>query len=196
MKEYIVIFVEGETEKEFFSYLLNFYKTKSSTNLRPYKIINLKGIGNFSSKLSSKLKNDVKVKIDTKGDVVFAVCCAYDTDVFELKAKPPVNWSKVKTDITKLEINRFVQVKAKRMIEDWFLKDIDGLCRFLKIKMRTNLSGKDGFTKIKTIFKSGNRIYLKGTYCHKFMDDLDILKIRNSIKKELEEFEKLLNVTI
>ena len=32
---------------------------------------------------------------------------------------------------------------------------------------------------MKKLFKLGNKLYLKGAYCHKFMDNLDISKIRN-----------------
>lgn len=47
MKKHIVIFVEGETDEEFFKKLVAFYKETSKSEVNPCKIINLKGIGRF-----------------------------------------------------------------------------------------------------------------------------------------------------
>jgi len=197
MKKCVVIFVEGATDKEFFNKLLQFYRAESSTEMNPAMVYNMEGFGRFQSKAVSKLKNGLKPQIEKSGDVLYAVCCCYDTDVFEFGSTPPIDWNKVKLEVKGLGIKHFVEVKARKMIEDWFLKDVNGLCSFLKIKKPTSeIRGKDGNEKMKKLFKLGNKLYLKGAYCHKFMDNLDISKIRNESKPELKEFEKILNVTI
>ncbi len=75
------------------------------------------------------------------------------------------------------------------MLEDWFLSDIEGLCKFLKLRKIPSLSGKDGNTKMKNLFKMDNKIYKKGTYCYKFIDNLDIPQIRNLHSTELIKLE-------
>ena len=98
------------------------------------------------------------------------VFCCYDTDVFELAQKPPTNWQIVKKKVCELGIDDFNEIKATRMIEDWFLKDIEGLCKFLGIEIPKKLEGKDGLEKIKHLFRRGKKpkIYQKGSYSHKF----------------------------
>jgi hypothetical protein len=55
----VVLFVEGETEKEFFEALLKFYRENSSTEIKSCKIINVKGIGRFESKVAPKMKYEI-----------------------------------------------------------------------------------------------------------------------------------------
>ena len=54
----VVIFVEGDTDEVLFKALIEHYRTISKTELRPYKICNLKGVTRYSSKLVAKLQND------------------------------------------------------------------------------------------------------------------------------------------
>ncbi|SJZ62298.1 hypothetical protein [Sediminibacterium ginsengisoli] len=84
------------------------------------------------------------------------------------------------------------------MIEDWFLKDLKGLCQYLKIEETKRVEGKDGLEKIKTLFKKGKKpkIYQKGSYSHKFIPSLNLLAIRNSVKIELSTVEDALGITI
>ncbi len=155
-----------------------------------YKIINVKGIGNYGSKAPAKFEYEIKSKFPK---FTFIVFCSYDTDVFEFGQKPPVNWKQVEKALKKKGAKEIYHIKAKKMIEDWFLIDKEGLCRFLKIKqIPKKLKGKDGNAKMKTLFKKANKIYQKGSYTHKFMDSLSLQKIFNAQKKELEILEKKL----
>lgn len=65
-----------------------------------------------------------------------AVCCCYDTDVFEFSERPPVDWKSVKAIVTSLGINYFVEVKVDQMIEDWLLDDLEALERILNVKIQ------------------------------------------------------------
>jgi hypothetical protein len=194
-KDYIVLFVEGETEKEFYNALMQFYFQNYNPKIKGYKVFNVKGISRFETKVSSKLKYEVVPKHDVLN---IKVICCYDTDVFELAQKPPTNWQIVKKKVNELGITSFSEVKATRMIEDWFLKDLKGLCQYLKIDEPRRVEGKDGLDKIKTLFKKGKtpKIYQKGSYSHKFIPSLNFLTIRASIKSELSIIETALGIAV
>ncbi len=49
---------------------------------------------------------------------------------------------------------------------------------------------------MQTLFKQANKVYQKGRYSQKFIDYLNIGKIRVAIADELSELEKVLNVKI
>lgn len=124
------------------------------------------------------------------------VICCYNSDVFELAQKPPVNWALVKKKVGELGIHDFEEIVAVRMIEDWFLKDIQGLCTYLKIPIPKKLEGKNGYEKMKVLFKKGSKpkIYQKGSNSHMFVPSLNLKKIRDSIKEELKTLEDSLGV--
>ncbi len=193
--DYIVLFVEGETEKEFYEVLFKYYLSSFKLTIGGYRIVNIKGISRFETKVSAKLKYEILPKHSSSTVKVF---CCYDTDVFELAQKPPTNWEIVRKKVKELGISSFNEVKAIRMIEDWFLKDIDGLCKFLNIKVPKRLHGGNAIEKIKGIFKMGKKpkIYQKGSYTHKFVGNLNIAKIRGSISNELQELETILGISI
>lgn len=183
----IVLFVEGDTEKEFYQELINFYRGKISGKISKIKIYNLKGIGRFENKVASKIKLEILPNYSIEKISVF---CCYDSDVFELGKKPPTNWGIVEKNLKELGINSFYRIIAKRMIEDWFLTDLDGLLTFLKLKKSPNLKGKDANEKMKVLFKAGNKIYQKGNSSHKFISSINIEKIRSVYSKELQNLEK------
>lgn len=192
-QKFVVLFVEGQTEKEFFEALIRFYRKASSTQISHSKIFNLKGITLFEKKVPTTLKYEI---IPDLGDVALSIVCCHDTDVFELARNPPVNWQALKKKLKELGITDFIQIKAERMIEDWFLLDLDGLCKFLKADRPKNLSGKDGLAKIKTLFKKNGKIYAKGQDTGKFIAFLDIALIRRKIKGQLLPLEKALGVQL
>lgn len=175
LSKLLVLFVEGDTEAEFYRLLINYYKEKSSKPFPEVKRINLKGIGRFEAKVVSKLKNDI-LKDKKYKDLEIIVFCCYDTDVFELAKKPPTNWSKVRKGVAELGIKSFYEIKSQKMIEDWFIKDLDGICDFLKIKKPKKVS-QEGLKVLKGLFKTSNKIYQKGYYTHKFLEKLDLSKI-------------------
>lgn len=189
----IVLFVEGDTDYEFYNKLIQFYRANSKNSIRTVKIYNLKGIGKFERKVVAKIKYDILPKYDSDRIIVF---CCYDTDVFELGRKPPTNWKYVKKQLANIGITDFNEIKAVKMIEDWFLIDLSGLCNFLKIKSQKSVKGKDGFDKIKKLFKKGNKIYQKGNNSHKFVQTLNISLIRTSLKNKLKKLEEKLKVRL
>jgi len=115
-----------------------------------------------------------------------------------LAQKPPVNWSIVKKKVSELGINEFEEIVAVRMIEDWFLKDIEGLCKYLKIPVPNNLDGRNGYEKMKVLFKKGPKpkVYQKGSNTHKFVPNLNLKVIRDAVKGKLQILEKAVGVTL
>lgn len=194
-KTLVILFVEGETEKEFYEALLKFYRQNSKTAILDCKIYNVKGISRFENKVTRKLKHEILPKYI---NITLKVICCYDTDIFELAQKPPINWSSVKKKVNELGIANFFEVRAVRMIEDWFLRDIRGLCHYLDIAATKRVDGKNGHDKMKNLFKKGNKpkIYQKGSGSHKFIPSLNILIIRNGVKEELCNLEKALGVNL
>lgn len=190
-REYgIVIFVEGETDEAFYKGLVQYYRKQFefSPNLKIVKYKNLQGVGKYKN-APSKFKNGIQPKYP---NIKFDIICSYDTDIFEFKPKPPIQWGKVKQELKKYGAQKVIEIPVKRMIEDWFLLDVEGLCKYLKIDVPKNLKGKNGLEKIKNLFKKANKIYKKGYYSEKFIDYLDYNKITSSLSKELTPLVKLL----
>lgn len=189
----IVIFVEGETDQVFYKMLIKFLNDKYKLNIPLSKIIihNVKGIGNYKS-----APNMFKGRIlrDNPNTDFYAIC-SYDSDVFEgnYMKKPRVDWDDVEKRLKKYHAIDVIHIKAKHCIEDWFLLDKEGICKFLKVRLPKNLSGKNGIEKINKLFKSGNKIYQKGFYVYKFLDFLDFELIFSKLEPE---FKPLVDILI
>jgi hypothetical protein len=81
---------------------------------------------------------------------------------------------------------KVIQVKARKSIEDWLLYDVEGICRWLRIQVPSKIIGKNGYDKIKNIFKKGNKIYIKGRRVSGLLERLDVSKILENANSELE----------
>lgn len=155
LKKIIVIFTEGETDEVFYKLLYQHFRKNNEIKTKGI-VKNLKGIGRYEQKAPAKLKHEVINKNSKSRIIVF---CSYDLDVFQIpfQAKPPVDWKKVEQKLYDFGADEVFHIKADKMIEDWFLYDIEGLCRFLKIKKPKKIVGKTAFDKIKILFKKGNK---------------------------------------
>jgi len=189
VKNGIVIFVEGETDKHFYEALLNYFKSISQSGLAVEKIFvfNLRGVGNYNSKASNKFQKDCVLKYP---DLIFTVFCAYDTDVFEYSAKPAVNWKKVESTLKGYGAAKVLHLKATYNIEDWFMLDTAGLCKYLGINV-TTVNGKNGLEKIKKLFKKRNKVYQKGSYTEKFIPYLDMDLLYQTLSTTLDPLKKV-----
>lgn len=192
---HIVIFVEGDTDKVFFEALIAYYR-QHSISINSCEIRNLRGVSRYTSKIIGKLENEICPNAKKKGLSVKAVCCSYDTDVFEFSEQPAVDWIKVKKQVKKLGIERFCEIRVKSMLEDWLLEDLEGLCSYLNIDSPNVLQGKNGFEKIQKLFRKANKIYLKGASIQRFIKHINIRSIRDRRLNALSELEELLNVKI
>ena len=173
-KKCIVIYTEGETECEFYDKLLDeLKKINQIDKFNVDKIIKqcLKGITKFDKKLLKKFEYDIKTKYKDYEIIVF-LC--YDTDVFDFKAKNHVNWDGVDAKLKRLGAKEVYHIKAEKCIEDIFLIDTVGICKYLNIPQVKRVNGQNGVEKMKNLFMRGNRIYQKGFFCEGFINSLDI----------------------
>lgn len=188
----IVLFVEGETDKQFYSSLIQYFKELYNEKevVDKIHIINLKGIGNHASKGPNKFKNEIK---RDNPDVEYIVFCAYDLDVFsnQYGIKPPVDWKAVEKTLKKHGAKKVFHLRADQTIEDWFLIDIKGLCDFLKLG-NYQPKGSTGLEKIKELFKKKNKIYQKGSYTERFIPGLNMKLIHSRLSSILKPLETYL----
>lgn len=192
----VVLFVEGETDEVFFRALIDYYRAVSTTELRPCRIYNLRGVTRYSSKLLAKLKNEFLSDAKNKGYKIQTVCCSYDTDVFEERNPMLVDWNALKKAVKRMGIEEFIQLGIKSSIEDWLLCDQEGICRFLKLKDTPKcLRGNNGNEKMNDLYGRAKKVYQKGYQTKELVSALDISVIRDRNKDVLAPLEKALNVT-
>ena len=123
MSKCLVLFVEGDTEVEFYKQVVaNARKLhpagRFDTNIE-YR--NVRGVGGFKSIALRKFIKEIKPKCDD--DCEFTIVLCSDTDVFDFAPKPPIKWDEVKKELTDNGASKIIHVQAKRSIEDWFLYD-------------------------------------------------------------------------
>lgn len=183
MGKCLVLFVEGDTEVEFYKAIIGDARLR-----RPNKqfdisieIKNVKGVGGFKNNALRKFIKEIKPKYDTDTDFVVALC--RDTDVFELSPKPPIKWEEVEKEF----INNgavVVHIKAIHSIEDWFLADAEGIIAFLRLPKKTKVRGSNGYDKLKRLYQQANKMYFKGMRSNNMVNHLDIPKIVNVVKEQ------------
>ena len=192
----VVIFVEGDTDEVLFKALIEHYRTISKTEVRPYKICNLKGVTRYSSKLVAKLQNEYLPEARKKGYQIQTICCSYDTDVFEVRNPLIVNWDALRKTVKRMGIQEFLQLGIRSSIEDWLLCDTDGICGYLGLTtIPKSLKGNDGNTKLNDLYSKARRIYQKGYQVKELVASLDMSVIRKKNADALAGLEKALNVS-
>lgn len=191
----VVIFVEGETDEVLFRALVEYYKGLSETELRPCKICNLRGVTRYSGKLLAKLKNEILPDARKGGHQVQAVCCSYDTDVFEVRNPLIVDWEGLRKSVKRMGIADFIRLGIKSSIEDWLLCDMAGVCRYLKLKsIPKALKGANGCARLNDLYNKAGKVYQKGYQAKGLVETLDMGVIREKNKVALQELEGVLGV--
>ena len=194
MNKCLVLFVEGDTEVEFYKQVVaNVRKLRPEnrfdTNIE-YR--NVRGVGGFKSIALRKFVKEIKPKYED--DCKFTIVLCSDTDVFEFASKPPIKWDEVKRELVNSGASKIIHVQAKRSIEDWFLCDIEGILAFLRLNKETKVSGKSGYDKLQRLYKKANKVYYKGIKSNGMVERLDIEKIANVVKDQLSPLYKALGV--
>lgn len=195
MSKCLVLFVEGDTEVEFYKQVVANARERHpmkrfDTNIE-YK--NVRGVGGFKSIALRKFVKEIKPKYED--DCEFTIVLCSDTDVFEFASKPPIRWNDVKKELENNGASKIIHVQAKRSIEDWFLHDTDGILGFLRLnKKTTKISGKNGYDKLQRLYKQANKVYYKGIQSNGMIGRLDIEKIADAVKDQLDPLYKALGV--
>ncbi len=194
MSKCLVLFVEGDTEVEFYKKVVaNARKLhpmgRFDTNIE-YR--NVGGVGGFKSIALRKFKKQIKPKYEE--DCEFTIVLCSDTDVFDFSPKPPIKWDEVKKELMDNGASEIIHVQAKRSIEDWFLYDLEGILRFLRLGKNIKASGKNGYDKLQSLYKKAHKVYYKGIQSNGMIDCLDIEKIANTVNDQLNPLYKALGV--
>ena len=194
MSKCLVLFVEGYTEVEFYKQVVanarKLHPTgRFDTNIE-YR--NVRGVGGFKSIALRKFVKEIKPKYDD--DCEFTIVLCSDTDVFDFAPKPPIKWNEVKKQLADNGASKIIHIQAKRSIEDWFLYDTEGILGFLRLGKNTNVSGKNGYEKLQHLYKQANKIYYKGIQSNGMIGRLNIEKIDDSVKEQLNPLYQALGV--
>lgn len=147
------------------------------------------GVGKFKNKAVNVFKKKI---LKDNPDAEFTVLLCMDTDVFELSSKPPFDPKELKELLLGLGAEKVEFIKAKKCIEDWFLIDMPGVLKYLKLPKSTKVTGNTGTKKLENLFKKGNKIYIKGKKSEGFIKALDIEKIIKERSNELKPLIKAL----
>lgn len=99
MNKCLVLFVEGDTEVEFYKQVVaNARKLhpagRFDTNIE-YR--NVGGVGGFKSIALRKFVKEIKTKYEDNCEFTIVLCS--DTDVFGFASKPPIKWNEVKREL-------------------------------------------------------------------------------------------------
>ena len=186
----VLLYVEGDTEVEFYRFLLKWLDQNRTRqpHMKDLIIKNLKGIGGFKRVALRYYINHIRNR-----ELPFYVVLAYDTDVFEYSSLPPVDWKHIDFLFSNYGVKQVSHVQQISMIEDWFLDDLAGLCRYLEIPTNTPLpAGTNGNKKMQNLFHIAHKMYYKGHYTRNFLDDLDFAKIYHQRQHNLEPLVNLL----
>ena len=194
MNNCLVIFVEGDTEIEFYKKVV-----ARAKDLHPkgrfdtyIEYRNVQGIGGFKNIALRKFTKEIRPKYSK--DCIFTVVLCSDTDVFEFAPKPPVVWKEVKSELLKNGATKVIQVQARKSIEDWFLYDLEGVLKYLRLGKVKNISGKNGYEKLQNLFKQAKKVYYKGVKSNGLIEKLNIDAITDAVKDQLFPLYKALGV--
>lgn len=176
----VILFVEGDTEVEFYNKLINYLKLKTGKGIQT-EVINIRGVGKYKDRALRIFNKRIKNKYP---DYVYEVMFCYDTDVFEFANKPPINWKEITTGFE--SCGAIVHhVRAKSCIEDWFLLDPVGICSYLRLSKKLTLKGYHGNNGLQNLFRKANKVYIKGNACKGLVQALNMSSILPEICKEV-----------
>lgn len=192
-KEVALIFVEGDTEVEFYKVVFTKYMDGIAK-----KSFNLNGNYNIYGKIIDKT---VHYLTNNPGTLV-RIYCFIDRE--SRYHNPPLDEN---TLISKFESDNFLNDKilslnvilATQMIESWFFYDIEGIYRFLRTPKKDRCPKKykvieklNSYDLSKLFSRYGN-IYIKGKRCKFFIDHLDIEKIFKNCTELRNGIELIIN---
>lgn len=182
-KKVILLYVEGETEEEFYKKLKEHLRLKGDNNCN-LKVICLRSNTKFANKLICKFKNEI---IPTYKDDELIVALCYDSDEYEFGKHPAFNAKEVESNLKKLGADKVIHIIANKTIEDFIMYDEVGVKKFLHLPLKTRVKGRSGLDKIKNLYDKANRTYFKGNKTSGLIDSLDMEKICNKLCSTLSE---------
>ena len=192
-EEMCVIFVEGDADELIINRLLDYYKSNGWSRPKGIRVFNTHG---------TPIWRNMRVGLVTiqqcqNMPIYFrAVCCEFDTDVYASGTQTEPNWKEVEKKLKKeFGVREFCCLRAETSIENWMLDDTEGVLNALGLPKNTKVKGTSGQNKMEYLFLLKGTSYFRNKGMDKIkpvIDKLDIGKIREARRKELEGFEKLL----
>lgn len=186
MAKCLVLFVEGQTEVEFYKALIKYIREIHTDKKLEHKIIyrSIDGIGGYKKEVNRIFLKEILPKVEGC-QVTVALC--YDTDVFGYVQKPRINWNEVEKILKDDGAHKVLHIKAEKSIEDWFLIDKEGIKHFLKLNSDIEPQGTNGYEKLKFLFKRANKVYTKKSREVKgLVQALNIGLISRGVEKSLD----------
>ena len=186
----VTIFVEGDTEVDFYKKLIAYLRDMNGGRLHcKVDVRNVKGVGKYQNKVCRIFEKSVKKQYPGHD---YKVVLCYDSDAFEFSRKPPVDWTEVMKGLREEGANDVRLVKSVTSIEDWFLYDIEGLRKFLRLPKKFKMTGYKGQKGLVQLFHKAKKTYIKGVRCDGLIEALDLDVIMPKIKSEIVNISELL----
>lgn len=63
---YVVLFVEGDTDKVFFNTLLQYYRNNTTKHIVPCEIFNIRGVCKYTKTIIGKIEKGIRPRIRKK----------------------------------------------------------------------------------------------------------------------------------
>ena len=195
VKEMCVIFVEGDADELLINRLLDYYKSNGWSRPKGIKVVNTHGTPIWRNMRVGLVR--IQQCLDVK--VCFrAVCCEFDTDVYDKGIQIEPNWKEIEKKLKKeFGVSEFCCLRAETSIENWMLDDTEGVLNALGLPKNTKVKGTTGQNKMENLFLLKDTPYFRNKGIDKIkpiIDKLDMGKIRETRKKELKEFERVLGI--
>ena len=119
-KKCVILYVEGQTEEEFYQKVKAYMRTKLPTakfNVDKFDIVCTKSINRFKHKLLAKFQNEVMSKYRKKDEVTVVLC--YDSDGYEYGTHPIVDKDKLEDELKKsgFHINEIEQIFYQNVLK-------------------------------------------------------------------------------
>lgn len=186
VKKCIILYVEGQTEVEFYNKVKEYMKTKlpkKKFEVDQFEVICTKSINQFKKKLLLKFEKEIMSKYNKKDEVIVGLC--YDSDGYEFGFHPAIDRNKLEKELNEKGASKVIHLVAHKTIEDWIMLDEKGVLRYLGLPLNTAIKGKNGLEQLQLLFKKKNRPYLKGTKVEGLLDALDFNLICSKLCCEL-----------
>lgn len=74
------------------------------------------------------------------------------------------------------------------------MHDLEGICKWLKIRTPKKITGKNGYEKLKKLFNDNDKVYVKGKKVEGLLTHIDVKKIIKKLEKELDVFYKIFDI--
>lgn len=125
-EEMTVIFVEGDADELIVNRLLDYYKSLGWQRPSGVRVVNTHG-----TPIERKMKQGLeRIRQCCKKSCSFrAVCCEYDTDIYEKQIQQKPNWKKVERDLkSDFGVVEFCRLEAKPVLRIGCLMIWMGCC--------------------------------------------------------------------